>query len=102
MYNDHQLALIEAPIDKRVIGVAGAGTGKTTTILARTKRILSEYSTGNILLITFTRAAANDLRTRLEKELSQIIVGSHYRLQKTEHLLMPEIFVGFRLEPFIR
>ena len=24
MYNDHQLALIEAPIDKRVIGVAGA------------------------------------------------------------------------------
>lgn len=70
MYNDHQLALIEAPIDKRVIGVAGAGTGKTTTILARTKRILSEYATGNILLITFTRAAANDLRTRLEKELS--------------------------------
>lgn len=70
MYNDHQLALIEAPIDKRVIGVAGAGTGKTTTILARTKRILSEYSTGNVLLITFTRAAANDLRNRLEKELS--------------------------------
>lgn len=70
MYNDHQLALIEAPIDRRVIGVAGAGTGKTTTILARTKRILGEYSTGNILLITFTRAAANDLRKRLEQELS--------------------------------
>lgn len=70
MYNDHQLALIEAPIDRRVIGVAGAGTGKTTTILARTKRILGEYSTGNVLLITFTRAAANDLRKRLEQELS--------------------------------
>lgn len=69
MYNDHQLALIEAPIDRRVIGVAGAGTGKTTTILARTKRILGEYSTGNVLLITFTRAAANDLRKRLEQEL---------------------------------
>lgn len=70
MYNDHQLALIEAPIDRHVIGVAGAGTGKTTTILARTKRILGEYSTGNVLLITFTRAAANDLRKRLEQELS--------------------------------
>lgn len=69
-YNEQQEALVNAPINQRVIGVAGAGTGKTTTILARTKRIMKEYPTGNILLITFTRAAANDLRKRLEEELS--------------------------------
>lgn len=74
-YNEQQIALINAPITSPVIGVAGAGTGKTTTILARTKRILREYSTGNVLLITFTRAAANDLRKRLEYELSQLAQG---------------------------
>lgn len=68
-YNEQQMALANAPITSEVIGVAGAGTGKTTTILARTKRILREYPTGNILLITFTRAAANDLKKRLEAEL---------------------------------
>ncbi len=68
-YNEQQQALIDAPVTSRVIGVAGAGTGKTTTILGRTKRILAEYPTGNVLLITFTRAAANDLKKRLEEEL---------------------------------
>lgn len=69
-YNRGQQALIDAPADHKAIGVAGAGTGKTTTILARTKRILTENKTGNVLLITFTRAAANDMRTRLERELN--------------------------------
>lgn len=69
LYNTQQTALVNAPVTSRVIGVAGAGTGKTTTILARTRRLLAEYPTGNILLITFTRAAANDLRRRLEQEL---------------------------------
>lgn len=69
-FNPGQQALIDAPITSEVIGVAGAGTGKTTTILARTKRILQEYPTGNVLLITFTRAAANDIRKRLEEALT--------------------------------
>lgn len=69
-YNKGQQALIDAPADHKAIGVAGAGTGKTTTILARTKRILTENKTGNVLLITFTRAAANDMKTRLDLELN--------------------------------
>ncbi len=69
-YNKGQQALIDAPADRKAIGVAGAGTGKTTTILARTKRILTENKTGNVLLITFTRAAANDMKTRLDMELN--------------------------------
>lgn len=69
-YNKGQQALIDAPADHKAIGVAGAGTGKTTTILARTKRILTENKTGNVLLITFTRAAADDMKTRLDLELN--------------------------------
>lgn len=56
-FNDGQQSLIDAPLDTKVVGVAGAGTGKTTTILARTKRILNEYATGRVLLVTFTRMA---------------------------------------------
>lgn len=81
MYNPQQQALIDAPITTPVVGVAGAGTGKTTTILARTKRVLDEYSTGNVLLITFTRAAANDLRLRLvndEEHARRVIVGTFH------------------------
>lgn len=69
-YNKGQQALIDAPADRKAIGVAGAGTGKTTTILARTKRILTENQTGNVLLITFTRATANDMKNRLTLELN--------------------------------
>lgn len=82
-YNDQQIALANAPITSRVIGVAGAGTGKTTTILARTKRILDEYQTGNVLLITFTRAAANDLRKKIEAEIEdtrRITVGTFHSI----------------------
>ena len=67
-YNEQQQALIDAPITSRVIGVAGAGTGKTTTILGRAKKILTDCSTGYLLLITFTRAAANDLKKRIERD----------------------------------
>lgn len=85
-HNDQQLALINAPVDSRVVGVAGAGTGKTTTILARTKRVLEEYETGRVLLITFTRAAANDLRLRIgeevddDKDVSRVMVGTFHSI----------------------
>lgn len=69
-YNEEQQALIDAPLTTKVVGVAGAGTGKTTTILARTRRILKEFSTGRVVLITFTRMAANDMRNRLMRQVS--------------------------------
>lgn len=80
-YNKQQAALINSPITTPVVGVAGAGTGKTTTILARTKRILDELSTGRVLLITFTRAAANDLRDRIHgivEDPNRVTVGTFH------------------------
>lgn len=82
-YNPQQQALIDAPINERVVGVAGAGTGKTTTILARTKRILKEYTTGNVLVITFTRAAANDLRMKIMAEIEdtrRVTIGTFHSI----------------------
>lgn len=98
-YNPQQQALIDAPINERVVGVAGAGTGKTTTILARTKRILNEYATGNILVITFTRAAANDLRTKIMAEIEdtrRITVGTFHSIMGN---LIRDNAVSVGLEP---
>lgn len=82
-YNKEQLALIQSPLDTHVVGVAGAGTGKTTTILGRTQRILETYPTGQIVLITFTREASKDLSKKLsqvvsEHDLRRITVGTFH------------------------
>lgn len=82
MFNPGQQALIDAPFTTPVVGVAGAGTGKTTTILARATKILKETKTGNLLLITFTRAAANELRDRLfsdpDVDERRVMVGTFH------------------------
>lgn len=82
-FNKEQQSLIDAPLNKKVVGIAGAGTGKTTTVLARVKRILTEYQTGRVVLITFTRMAANDMKKRLlptldEKQLRRVVIGTFH------------------------
>lgn len=82
-FNKEQQALIDAPLSGKVIGVAGAGTGKTTTVLGRVRRILNEIKTGNIVLITFTRMAAQDLQKRLritlnEQDMRRVRVGTFH------------------------
>ena len=49
--------------------LAGPGSGKTTVITYRVKYMLEQTGiNGNqILVITFTKAAANEMRTRFEK-----------------------------------
>lgn len=64
--NDQQMRLVMAPLDQPVVGVAGAGTGKTTAIIARACEVLKKTK-GRILLITFTRLAAGEMRQRLAK-----------------------------------
>lgn len=81
--NKEQTALIHAPIDQKVIGISAAGTGKTTTMLSRTKHILDTIHKGNVLLISFTRAAASDLKDRLQKtltdfEMKRVEVGTFH------------------------
>ena len=64
--------------------VAGAGTGKTHTLIARCLRLLvaERASLENILMVTFTEAAAAEMRGRLRKELQAL----HTTQPDDEHL----------------
>ena len=54
-----------------LVVVAGAGTGKTHTLIARCLRLILDerVSVENILMVTFTEAAAAEMRGRLRAEM---------------------------------
>ena len=58
--------------DGNVLVSAGAGTGKTRTMVERCLRLIGEgCSLESILMVTFTEAAAAEMRARLRKELER-------------------------------
>jgi ATP-dependent helicase/nuclease subunit A len=57
-----------------VIVVAGAGTGKTSTLVERCLDVLREgASLESILMVTFTEAAAAEMRHRLRHQLQRLV-----------------------------
>lgn len=53
-------------LDGRILILAGAGTGKTATMVCRTANMLDEGIDGkNILLLTFTNKAAKEIKDRI-------------------------------------
>src|SRR4029450_7172964 len=67
--NDEQLAAVEAT--GNVFVSAGAGTGKTSVLVERYVRAVCELGleVDSILVITYTRKAAGELRTRIRAAL---------------------------------
>ena len=78
------------PVGRTVLQ-ASAGTGKTYSITALIARFIAEQGTPveQILVVTFTRAAANELRERTRASLSLAvlaIVGGHAATEEHEWL----------------
>jgi ATP-dependent helicase/nuclease subunit A len=69
--NDEQLAAVEA--EGSVFVSAGAGTGKTSVLVERYVRAVCErgIDIDSILVITYTRKAAGELRTRIRAALRE-------------------------------
>lgn len=62
--------------------IAGAGTGKTTTILGKVKYILAtqKYRPNEILVLSYTHASAAEMKERLSKETrADITVSTFHR-----------------------
>ena len=56
-------------IDGKFLVLAGPGTGKTFTVVQRIKSMIERgIDASKILCLTFTDAAANEMKIRLEKE----------------------------------
>ncbi len=69
-FNESQtLAILHK--DGPMLVLAGPGSGKTKTLVERTKNLITKHgvSPSNILVITFTKAAANEMKQRFEKEM---------------------------------
>ena len=62
--------------------MAGAGSGKTHTLVSRVKYLSAVDPYANILMITFTKKAANEMKERVEK--GGFVAGSHV-LASTYH-----------------
>lgn len=57
---------------KAMLVIAGAGSGKTATTIARIARLVSEGTNpASILCLTFTRKAANEVKERLAKKIGE-------------------------------
>ena len=64
MFNKEQREAIEH-VNGPMVVVAGPGSGKTTVVVNRTKRLIEKgIDPNNILVITFTKAAATEMETR--------------------------------------
>ncbi|MFM7678423.1 MAG: UvrD-helicase domain-containing protein, partial [Roseiflexaceae bacterium] len=78
--NSQQLAAVQHTHGHALV-LAGAGTGKTTTLLARGRYLLEQgVRPEQMIMVTFTRRATREIRERLVHELgdtaSQVRVGT--------------------------
>eukprot|EP00968_Pinguiococcus_pyrenoidosus_P020692 scaffold2514_cov205-Pinguiococcus_pyrenoidosus.AAC.2 len=69
--NPAQRSAASADIHSPLLILAGAGTGKTSTLLARIRFLLESRNVEarNVLTISFTRSAAKELRDRLRRDI---------------------------------
>ncbi|MGZ0151737.1 UvrD-helicase domain-containing protein [Kribbella sp. WER1] len=77
-FSDQQLAAIAAPLAPGVI-VAGAGSGKTTAMAARVVWLIctGQVKPEEVLGLTFTKKAANELDVRIREDLTKAgVLGS--------------------------
>ncbi len=64
-----QRAVVDQPWDARVLVTAGAGAGKTHTLVRRLDTLVEreELEAGEILVLSFSRAAVRELTQRIER-----------------------------------
>jgi DNA helicase-2/ATP-dependent DNA helicase PcrA len=91
--NDEQRAAATHPADGSLLILAGAGTGKTTTLCARVAWLLAEGVPGErILLLTFTRRAAREMVERARALAERVAPdGAHPPLGGTFHSLAHQL-----------
>ena len=96
--DEQQMMSIVKPSMNHLI-IAGAGTGKTTTIVGKIKYLLKKgfYRPEDILVLSFTNASATEMSERINKETECIIAASTFHklgleIIKTVEGKVPKIY----------
>lgn len=77
MLNNEQLNAVNSE-EKHLLILAGAGTGKTTVLIERIKRLLLTNKASEILVITFTKSASLEIKKRsMNEELGTYTFDSY-------------------------
>lgn len=89
MLDDQQMRCITKEVRNHLV-LAGAGSGKTTTIVGYVKYLLAQKlcMPDDILVLSFTRASATEMSERLNKEIGEPITA------KTFHSLGVDIITA--------
>ncbi len=95
-----QMACIVKDAENHLV-VAGAGTGKTTTILGKVKYLLktTDINPREFLIVSFTNAAAEEMKNRLQKETNErfYVATFHklgYDIIRRAEEITPKVFEG--------
>ena len=82
--------------DNNMLVSASAGSGKTTVMVRKILDYLERGSITKIIVLTFTKASAGDMREKLTKELSALIrkEGEHADHYREQLRLMPFAYIG--------
>lgn len=85
--NQEQASAIQHPVNEILQVVAGPGSGKTTVLLLRALRLVfvDDILPENILITTFTKKAARDIRSRW-LDLGTSILNAVARGHSTDHI----------------
>ena len=65
--NDEQERAVHC--DDNLLVLAPPGSGKTGTLVEKTKHIINSSPSAKVLLVTFTDASAKEARERISKQL---------------------------------
>ncbi|WKY43601.1 UvrD-helicase domain-containing protein [Eubacteriaceae bacterium ES2] len=81
-WTPEQVAAIENRSDNLLVSAA-AGSGKTALLIERIYRIVMEdhIDVDRLLVLTFTRAAAGEMKNRLNQAFSKVLVGAGSQLR---------------------
>lgn len=77
--DEQQMRCIVKPAASHLV-IAGAGTGKTTTIVGKVKYLLKsgQCNENEILVLSYTNASASEMRNRINSETGRIIEASTF------------------------
>jgi len=83
--NEQQREAVLQSADHNIVLLAGAGSGKSFTLVKRTEYLITDLGVKpeNIMLVTFTNKAANEIRERIEKvspEANKMWIGTFHRI----------------------